>query len=811
MREFLLNLSTCANEKYRAAVLDMRADILTGLLIPLFALGWLGMAYALALSPARPEWAIAITFAAVLIFGLICAWLNWSGRHGVAVWVFPFGLWSIAACYFLISQDTLSLIWIAIACVLITLLIGTVTGTVAVILTAACALWVASTAGRSVTASGLIPIVVPLGLLVLVTHILVRALLHTLRWMSEGYELAHQQADQLRDKSAELEAALKSLGQTSFALARANEQLEIMGKFAEDARRSKQEFVASVSHELRTPLNLIIGFSDLILNAPATYNMRRLPPGMLADIHVIHQNAQHLLKMVNDILDMSQMDVAYMTITREPTHLDSFVQTALHDFAPLVESRGLTLQVQVKPGLPEIYLDKTRIRQVLLNLVANAMRFTESGGILIRVCQLEDTTQSSFAGNPADIVISVTDTGVGIAPEDLQRIFEPFTKIDRSAKQLGGTGLGLTISKRFVVLHGGHMWVESTLHEGSSFYFTLPLTPPPFEAPTQGTLRQVHRQEVGALMVVERTPILSRLLDHRLEGIKICHVRTVDELVATSVSSPPEAILINQPLANSGADREKLDGFKDVPIIRCYVPDFPVAPGKNLFQANAVTDELSIRRYLIKPVTRESFHEITSEMLSPGSEERRRESHLPKASKVTRSARILVVEDDEDALHLLGRLLRSLPDEIKQGYDTIIPVEMRSGEQALEYLRALETQTIMDLDVAEETPANAIDGVMLDLNLGAVSGFDLLHELDNHPALRHIPVCIVSGQEASGGVLVTPYINVSRQPGLSARELTDVVATLMQVMLPGIDVTIRQNAAKSPELQTSATQSIVLH
>jgi signal transduction histidine kinase/CheY-like chemotaxis protein len=613
--------------------------------------------------------------------------------------------------------------------------------------------------------------------------------------MSEGYELAHQQADQLRDQSAELAAALKSLGQTSFALARANEQLEIMGKFAEDARRSKQEFAASVSHELRTPLNLIIGFSDIILNAPETYNMRRMPPGLLADIHVIHQNAQHLLKLVNDILDLSQMDVAYMTITREPMRLDGFIQSALEDFAQLTQSHGLTLTLRVEPGLPEIYADKTRIRQVLLNLVNNAMRFTETGGITVHAYQSMDLAVEP-AAHPSAVIISVSDTGVGIAAEDLQRIFEPFTKIDRAAKHLGGTGLGLTISKRFVELHGGRMWVDSTLGKGSTFYFTLPLVLPAPDARISGTLREVHRQEVGALVVVERAPLLSRLLEHRLEGIRVSHVRNVEELIALAASASPETIIINQPPSAAPADRELLERFKNVPVISCYLPDFPIGPGRD--PAQIESGEQVIRRYMIKPVTRERLAEVVSEMLSntkvaytsarapksvaDGQKIPRGDPDPYRKPGATTQAHILVVEDDEDALHLMGRLLRSLPEEARQGYDAIIPVEMRSGEQALAYLHTLATH---------EAGNSTISGVLLDLKLDGISGFDVLDEIDRQPTLRGIPVCIVSGQEASGDILITPYLNVARQPGLTARELTQAVATLLQLMLPGIEVTAR--------------------
>lgn len=788
MREFQFSRSISeesSHVKFQAEILDLRADILRKMQVLLIVLGWGGMAYSLSYSPARPDWLSAGAFGVVLITGFACMVINLGGHTRRALWVCSLCLWLVALGSYLARPDSFGPVWIGTTSVLATVLVGPVMGwALSGVTIVSVALF--HMGQENAPWASLLSFALPQAALVLITHLVSRALFQSLRWMSEGYELAHQQAEQQRHQSAELSAALKSLGQTSFALARANEQLEIMGKFAEDARRSKQEFAASVSHELRTPLNLIIGFSDIILNAPETYNMRRMPPGLLADIHVIHQNAQHLLKLVNDILDLSQMDVAYMTITREPMRLDGFIQSALEDFAQLTQSHGLTLTLRVEPGLPEIYADKTRIRQVLLNLVNNAMRFTETGGITVHAYHQAADPTPETAVHPSAVIISVSDTGVGIASEDLQRIFEPFTKIDRSAKHLGGTGLGLTISKRFVELHGGRMWVESALRKGSTFYFTLPVVPPPPDARTSGTLREVRRQEVGVLAVVERAPLLSRLLEHRLEGIRICHVRNAEELLALSASAPPETILINQPSSAAPVNREFLEHFKNVPVISCCLPDFPVGPGREPAQAEGA--EQVIRRYMIKPVTRERLSEVVSEMLGgvegarsgdAGGPAGPHPNHRPGAA----TAHILVVEDDEDALHLMGRLLRSLPDDVRQGYDAIIPVEMRSGEQALAYLRSLATP--------EAGGALTINGILLDLKLDGTSGFDVLDEIDRQPALRGIPVCIVSGQEASGNVLITPYLNVTRQSGLTARELTQAVAALLQLMLPGIEVTAR--------------------
>ncbi len=802
MREFSFVRSQSSPEaqaRFKAEILDLRVDILRGLVIPLIALGWGGMGYGLAFSPQRPDWVVTILFGVVLVAGLICVWAAWGGRPRLALIVCALSLWGAALAQVIIRPGPIGLVWLGAAGVLVMLLLGTAAGWATAVAASAALVWLSLQPQPQFRPDDLPGAITPLVLLALLTHIMSRVLFQTLRWMSEGYALAHQQADQLRDKSAELAGALKSLSQTSFALARANEQLEIMVRYAEDARRSKQEFAASISHELRTPLNLIIGFSDIIMNAPGTYNTRRLPAGLLADIHVIHQNAQHLLKLVNDILDLSQMDVAYMTITREPVRIDGFIQSALQEFAQLIASRGLKLEMEIDPDLPEIYADKTRIRQVLLNLVNNAIRFTDTGGITIRAQTSASRIQKSEGEEAAlsEVVISVTDTGVGIPSEDLQRIFEPFTRIDRSAKHQGGTGLGLTISKRFVELHGGRMWVESTPGKGSTFAFTLPVVPPPPDAPTQGTLRDVRRQEVGAVIVVEQNPVLSRLLAHRLEGIHVRRVASTDDLWALREEELPEVVILNQPV---GARREwqpqepHAARWQRIPIMVCHLPDMLSVPTRAGAGDDAGDDASRppgtpqpMRRFLIKPIARDQLYEALGEMLRAG----RQEDAAPRRR---RPARILIVEDDEDALHLLGRMLRSAPEACRCGYDAVIPVEMRSGEQAIEHLRELARLQSAETDPAGREPAAAlppIDGILLDLKLGGAHGYEVLAELERHETLRATPVCIVSGQELAGEALTSPSLTLARGTGLTARDLTRAIAALMQIALPGATVTLR--------------------
>ncbi|MBC7239137.1 MAG: hypothetical protein H5T71_03435, partial [Chloroflexi bacterium] len=227
----------------------------------------------------------------------------------------------------------------------------------------------------------------------------------------------------------------------------------------------KQQFAQTISHELRTPLNLIISFTELMIQTPEYYEAP-LPPKYARDLGIIYRNARHLQSLINDVLDLARIEAAQMALITEETDLSALTYEAVNTVRSLVESRGLALHTNIPPALPRLRVDPRRIRQVLFNLLSNAVRFTEKGSITVTVMQQDN-----------EIVFAIRDTGIGIADEDKTRIFEEFRQADSGThRRYGGAGLGLAISKRFVELHGGRIWVESQVGQGSTFYFTLPIT-----------------------------------------------------------------------------------------------------------------------------------------------------------------------------------------------------------------------------------------------------------------------------------------------------------------------------------------------
>jgi signal transduction histidine kinase len=244
--------------------------------------------------------------------------------------------------------------------------------------------------------------------------------------------------------------------------ARLFSEIEEKGRQLEVASQHKSQFLANMSHELRTPLNAILGYTELILDG--IYG--DTPQKMHAVLERVQSNGKHLLGLINDVLDLSKIEAGQLTLSLADYSIKDVVHGVFSVVESLATAKSLALKVEVPPDLPVAHGDERRLTQVLLNLVGNAIKFTDKGEVAIK----------ASAANGA-YTLSVCDTGPGIAPTDQKKIFEEFQQADSSAtKKKGGTGLGLSISKRIVELHGGRIWVESDVGRGSTFSFSVPVT-----------------------------------------------------------------------------------------------------------------------------------------------------------------------------------------------------------------------------------------------------------------------------------------------------------------------------------------------
>jgi signal transduction histidine kinase len=245
------------------------------------------------------------------------------------------------------------------------------------------------------------------------------------------------------------------------------------------AARLKSEFLANVSHELRTPLNAIIGYSEMLLSE--VYG--QLNNAQRDRLARVHTGGRQLYDLINKVLDLSRIEAGQMPLRRESVPLDEPVRDALSSVMPQAEARGLTLHVHLPPDTPHLYADPQHLRQVLINLLDNAVKFTHEGSISlsarlvhIRAGQANGWQPPVRAHDGDWLLLVVEDTGIGIAPEDQAYIFEPFRQVDgSSAREYPGTGLGLAITQQLVALNGGCIWVESAEGQGSRFGLLLPV------------------------------------------------------------------------------------------------------------------------------------------------------------------------------------------------------------------------------------------------------------------------------------------------------------------------------------------------
>lgn len=557
-------------------------------------------------------------------------------------------------------------------------------------------------------------------------------------WAWRGYDQAQRHLDTARQRQQELHQALDDLARANRQTVRMNDLLTSARRAVEQARQAKEEFVANVSHELRTPLNMIIGFSDMILDAPEVYD-QVLPPELMADVAAIKRNSKHLSGLVDDVLDLAEADTGYMHIFQETTSLPEIIGEAVEAVSALFESKGLTLDTHIEADLPDLYCDRTRIRQVIINLLSNAGRFTEHGGATV-----------TAEHNAQKVRIKVIDTGTGVEPTKLARLFEPFQQADQSIRRrYGGTGLGLSISKRFIEMHGGRIWLESEVGRGTTAIFTLPLQPDVARNDSERWLTPynafVARSEPShaphthvrpCVIVLEAQDALYHLVQRHIDDLDAVLTHTVPEARRAIADNAAIAVLINEatPSLDSQVAARLGDLAFDIPIISCWVPG----------RQTAITN-MGVQDYLIKPVSKDDL--------------------IKSIQRVAPEAQTMVLADDDaDARQLFGRLLASM----ERGYRVI------DAEDGLETLQLLR----------QEHP----DLLLLDLVMPNQDGFAVIEQKAADDEIRDIPVVILSAQDPDQDPIISKQLVVTRQHGLSTRDLMASIRAMVPALRPRFGV-----------------------
>lgn len=509
-----------------------------------------------------------------------------------------------------------------------------------------------------------------------VTSVVGWAAFHTLhtvtRWSLFALERATESMEEARGRRAQLAKAVKDLDQAYYRLERANAALVAAWRAADEAEHFKTEFVTNLSHELRTPLHLIIGFSEMIMTAPENYGGTPIPGPYRSDLNTIYHNAQHLLALVNDVIDMARIDAAKIALARDQVDAHELVREAADMVRDYVSAKGLELQLQVAEDLPKLWVDRLRIRQVLLNLLVNAARFTERGWIRIEVSKKD-----------AEIVVRVKDTGRGIPQEMLPELFEKFHLSDKpsSTGWPSGSGLGLPISKKLIELHGGRMGVESACLQGATFWFSLPCETSLAEAPPVRLIRTAPRERIGAperiIIIVHEDPEAPLVLQRYLDGYRFIVTSEPQEALKFADEHKAVALLM-------GTGVELPDSEDGLLRLRCPLPS-----------TRRAARQMGAEDLLIKPVCKETLWGAIDRLGQP-------------------VRRVLVVDDDPEVVRLFRRILRMrLPASSR--------LEAHNGIEALLLMRAKKPDLVLlDIVMPEMDGLEVLDEMRRDPQLASI-------------------------------------------------------------------------------------------
>jgi signal transduction histidine kinase/DNA-binding LacI/PurR family transcriptional regulator/AraC-like DNA-binding protein len=455
-------------------------------------------------------------------------------------------------------------------------------------------------------------------------------------------------------------------------------------KMAEEANRLKSRFLSTVSHELRTPLNLIIGMSETVLRESAG----DLPSTCQQDLKRIHLSAQHLDRLIRDVLDLASSQVGQLKLVREPLDMTELLRAVAVIGEQMAHDKGLEWRVSIPERLPRVMGDRTRLWQVTLNLISNAAKFTAHGEIALAV---EVATNS--------VTVTVSDTGLGISPSEQLSIFDEFRQSERTASRgYGGLGLGLAISRQLVELHGGAIGVRSAGEEaGSTFFFTLPAIPG-----SEGTSQQapVSSRAETVLLLTDRPGSSTVLRQHLAQrGFNVEELGMDPDWLTTVLGNPPGALVLDfLPASERGWELMKI--IKENPTTQ----DIPVLFYSLLHEQDSGSVlELD---YLTKPVGPDA---LARALVRLG---------LPR-----RTVPVFLIADDEiDILAMHERMLQA-----QQPHSRILKAS--NGKEALEILRR-----------------EHIDLVLLDLLMPELDGFGVMEAMQADPRLRNVPVMVLTSQ-----------------------------------------------------------------
>lgn len=503
------------------------------------------------------------------------------------------------------------------------------------------------------------------------------------------------------------------------------EQLRLDKERAEQANKAKSAFLANMSHELRTPLNAILGYSEMLQEEAEDLGEKTF----VADLKKIHGAGKHLLRLINAVLDLSKIEAGRMDLFLEDFAIAGMIDEVVTTITPLVSKNQNTLKVQVAADIGQMHADLTKVRQTLFNLLSNASKFTEKGVITIEAMR-------EVTGAVPMIVLRVKDTGIGMTPEQLQKLFEAFAQADPSTtRKYGGTGLGLAISRRFCRMMGGDISVTSEHGKGSTFEVRLPAVVDPTVPVEAAAVSSVPRKDGRTVLVIDDDPVIHDLMRRTLskDGFHVEVASGGSSGIERARELKPDVITLD--VMMPGKDGWKVleaikaeEGLAKIPVVMVTILD-----NKQMGYALGASD------YFVKPVDFERLGDVLRKLRSPGE-----------------GQDVLIVEDDPAFRELQERALGDSGWAVRTA---------DNGRAALELIR-------------QKRPAL----ILLDLMMPEMDGFAVVDELLRVEEWRSIPVVVVTARDLSAAdraVLMQRAQKIVEKHALSLDQLSETLKSLV--------------------------------